>query len=221
MLTEYESGLGLPIAFLPEPPAAILADVMAAAKIENLRVAETEKYAHVTYFFNGGREEPSPGEERVLIASPRHVATYDLQPEMSANDITDALLAALEREDYRFVLVNYANPDMVGHTGVIAAAVRAVETIDRCLERLCGAVLARAGQLLITADHGNVELLIDPDSGEAHTAHTTNPVPLFWVGPDTRGRALRSGGLADIAPSLCHLLGLPTPKEMTGQSLFE
>ena len=151
---------------------------LAARSCRQLRIAETEKYAHVTYFFNGGSETPFPGEDRVLIPSPRDVATYDHKPEMSAEPLTDELLAPARERDYAFILLNYANPDMVGHTGVLAAAIKAVETIDRCLERVAEAVLARGGAVLITADHGNCEQMIDPVTGEPHTAHTTNPVPI-------------------------------------------
>jgi 2,3-bisphosphoglycerate-independent phosphoglycerate mutase len=183
-------------------------------------MAETEKYAHVTFFFNNGREAPFDGEDRVLVPSPRDVATYDHKPEMSAEPLTRALLEKLDERDYAFILVNFANPDMVGHTGVLPAAVKAVETIDACLEQVCSALLAAGGELLITADHGNCELMVDPATGEPHTAHTTNPVPIWWVTSDPRGRTLRDGGLADVAPTLLELLGLPVPAEMTGRSLL-
>jgi 2,3-bisphosphoglycerate-independent phosphoglycerate mutase len=215
-LTQYDEKLDLPVVF---PPLAIedtLGELVSRAGLEQLRIAETEKYAHVTYFFNGGVEEPFPGEERILVPSPREVPTYDKKPEMSAVQVTDALLAALEREDYAFVLVNYANPDMVGHTGIIPAAVRAVEVVDACLDRVSSAVLAKGGSLLITADHGNIEQLLDADGGP-HTAHTTNPVPLWWI--DAEGGALEAGGLADIAPTLLALLDLERPACMTGRSL--
>lgn len=219
-LTVYDEKFDLPALFAPVEIHSGLGKVVSRAGLPQLRIAETEKYAHVTYFFNGGIEPPLPGEDRILIQSPRDVPTYDRKPEMSAVEVTDALLAALEEKDYAFVLANYANPDMVGHTGVVAAAVRAVEVVDACLDRVCSAVLARGGTLLITADHGNVEQLVDPDSGEPHTAHTTNPVPLWWVLADPGEHSLRAGGLADIAPSLCELLGLDTPQEMTGNSLL-
>ena len=185
-----------------------------------LRVAETEKYAHVTYFFSGGREQPFPGEDRVLIPSPRDVPTYDKKPEMSAVQLTDALLEAIEKTAYDFVLVNYANPDMVGHTGVIDASVHAIEVVDACLDRLSSAVLARGGSLLITAAHGNVEQLLDPETGTAHTAHTTNPVPLYWIADDADPGSLTDGGLSDVATSLCALLGLDEAPEMTGRNLI-
>jgi 2,3-bisphosphoglycerate-independent phosphoglycerate mutase len=219
-LTEYDETFGLPAVFGPVDVRASFGEIVAAASMRQLRIAETEKYAHVTYFFNGGREEPFANEDRLMIPSPRDVATYDLKPEMSARGVTDALLEALAKHDYSFVLVNYANPDMVGHTGVIPAGVSAVEVVDECLARLCEAVLARGGALLITADHGNIEQLIDPKTGGPHTAHTTNPVPIWWVTRDSHARGLRDGGLADLAPSLCELIGLSVPREMTGRSLL-
>jgi len=218
-LTEYDADFGLPVAFPPQSPQQILGEVLAQRGLEQLRTAETEKYAHVTFFFNAGTEEPFPGEDRVLIPSPRDVATYDHKPEMSAMQVTETLLARLEEHDYDFVLVNYANPDMVGHTGILDAAVKAVETIDRCLDQLVAAVLESGGQLLITADHGNCEQMLDPNTGEPHTAHTTNPVPLYWVTRDTGGRTLIDGGLADLAPTVLALMGVPQPAEMTGRSL--
>jgi 2,3-bisphosphoglycerate-independent phosphoglycerate mutase len=218
--TEYDAEFGLPVAFDDERPPEILAEILAREGLAQLRVAETEKYAHVTFFFNCGLEEPFPGEDRVLVPSPRDVSTYDHKPEMSAHGVTRALLERLAEGEYAFVLVNYANPDMVGHTGVLPAAVKAVETVDACLERVCEAALARGGQVLITADHGNCELMVDPETGEPHTAHTTNPVPIWWVTRDSGGRRLRDGGLADIAPTILDLLGLPVPPEMTGRSLL-
>jgi 2,3-bisphosphoglycerate-independent phosphoglycerate mutase len=218
--TEYDAEFGLPVAFDDERPPEILGEILAREGLAQLRVAETEKYAHVTFFFNCGLEEPFPGEDRVLVPSPRDVSTYDHKPEMSAHGVTRALLERLAEGEYAFVLVNYANPDMVGHTGVLAAAVKAVETVDACLERVCEAVLARGGEVLITADHGNCELMVDPETGQPHTAHTTNPVPIWWVTRDPKGRRLRDGGLADIAPTVLELLGLPVPPEMTGRSLL-
>jgi 2,3-bisphosphoglycerate-independent phosphoglycerate mutase len=219
-LCEYDAAFALPVAFEPRMPRHILPELLAARGLSQLRIAETEKYAHVTFFFNCGLEEPYPGEDRVLVPSPRDVPTYDHKPEMSARLVTERLLAGIADEDYAFILVNFANPDMVGHTGVLPAAVKAVETIDACLARVVEAVLARGGQALITADHGNCELMVDPETGGPHTAHTTNPVPLWWATRDARGRSLRSGGLADVAPTLLELLGLERPAEMTGRSLI-
>ena len=219
-LTEYDASFGLPVAFPSEIPDNGLGETIANAGLQQLRVAETEKYAHVTYFFNGGLEKPFPGEDRVLIASPRDVATYDHKPEMSAAKVTEEAVRRIMDDQYAFVLINYANPDMVGHTGVLAAAVKAVETIDGGLDRLADAVLAKEGSLVITADHGNCELMVDPKSGEPHTAHTTNPVPLFWIAKAAIGRQLRDGGLADLAPTILDLMHLPQPVEMVGQSLI-
>jgi 2,3-bisphosphoglycerate-independent phosphoglycerate mutase len=219
-MTEYDAEFGLPIAFRSEMPAGILAEVVAGQGLAQLRIAETEKYAHVTFFFNCGLEEPFPGEDRLLIPSPRDVATYDHKPEMSAYEVTERVVQQIRAGDYAFILLNYANPDMVGHTGVLPAAVKAVETIGACLERVADAVLATGGELLITADHGNCELMVDPRTGEPHTAHTTNPVPIWWVTRDARGRRLRDGGLADVAPTLLELMALPVPPEMTGRSLL-
>ena len=219
-LSEYDAQFGLPVAFTSEPPRQILAELLAARGMSQLRIAETEKYAHVTFFFNCGLEEPFPGEDRVLVPSPRDVPTYDHKPEMSAQLVTEKLLVGIADEDYAFILVNFANPDMVGHTGVLPAAVKAVETIDACLAKVVDAVLARGGDALITADHGNCELMVDPTTGEPHTAHTTNPVPIWWATRRAAGRRLANGGLADVAPTLCELLGIPQPAEMTGRSLI-
>jgi 2,3-bisphosphoglycerate-independent phosphoglycerate mutase len=219
-MTEYDAEFGLPVAFHAEMPRQILAELVAGHGMTQLRIAETEKYAHVTFFFNCGLEEPFPGEDRVLIPSPRDVATYDHKPEMSALEVTERVVQQIREGGYAFILLNYANPDMVGHTGVLPAAVKAVETIGACLERVADAVLAMEGELLITADHGNCELMVDPATGEPHTAHTTNPVPIWWVTRLARGRRLRDGGLADVAPTLLELLGLPVPPEMTGRSLI-
>jgi len=218
--TEYDADFGLPVAFPSHPPQKILGEVIAEAGLPQLRIAETEKYAHVTFFFNGGREEVFPGEDRVIVPSPRDVATYDHKPEMSASEVTDKLVERLRTGEYAFVLLNFANPDMVGHTGVLDAAVKAVETIDACLQRIVDVVLERGGDVLITSDHGNCELMVDPVSGQPHTAHTTNPVPIYWVAREARGCRLRDGGLADFAPTVLDLLGLPVPKEMTGRSLI-
>ena len=215
-LTEYDATYQCPIVFGPQSLKNILDDVVSAAGKTQLRIAETEKYPHVTYFFNGGVEKPSPGEERKIIPSPK-VATYDLQPEMSAIEVTDEVLSHLAR--YDLVILNYANPDMVGHTGVVPAGVKAVETIDACVARLVPAVLSLGGKLLITADHGNCELMRNPD-GSPNTAHTTNLVHLVYVAEDAKNFRLESGILADIAPTLLFLLGLPKPPEMTGHCLL-
>jgi len=218
--TEYDADFGLDIAFPSEPARQILGEVIAQAGLAQLRIAETEKYAHVTFFFNNGVEKPFPGEDRVLIPSPRDVATYDHKPEMNARQVTNELLACMEKKDYAFILLNFANPDMVGHTGVLDAAVKAVETIDGCLQRISHAILERGGTLIVTADHGNCELMVDPETGDPHTAHTTNPVPVYWLAPDRKGRVLRDGGLADLAPTVLDLLGLPAVDAMTGRSLI-
>ena len=218
-LTVYDEKSTVPALFPAREVPHSLGELIAVADRRQLRIAETEKYAHVTYFFSGGHEEPFPGEARSLIPSPRAVPTYDKKPEMSAVAVTDALLEALDNTAYAFVLVNYANPDMVGHTGVIDASVKAVEVVDACLDRLTSALLARGGSLLITADHGNVEQLLDPETGSVHTAHTTNPVPLYWVSDGTEKSRLESGGLSDVATSLCGLLGLERAPEMTGKNL--
>ena len=215
-LTEYDVTYNCPVVFGPQSLRNILDDVVSAAGRTQLRIAETEKYPHVTYFFNGGVEKPAPGEDREIIPSPR-VATYDLQPEMSAAEVTDAVLSRLAR--YDLIILNYANPDMVGHTGVVAAGVKAVETIDACVARLVPAVLSLGGKLLLTADHGNCELMRNPD-GSPNTAHTTNLVHLIYVAADAKNFRLESGILADIAPTLLFLLDLPKPAEMTGHNLL-
>jgi len=219
-LTEYDPNFGLPVAFPSEVPGNGLGETISRAGLKQLRVAETEKYAHVTYFFNGGVEQPFPGEDRVLILSPRDVATYDYKPEMSAAKVTEEAMRRIMEDDYAFVLINYANPDMVGHTGVLSATIKAVETIDEALDRLAGAVLAKEGSLVITADHGNCELMVDATSGEPHTAHTTNPVPIIWIAKSAIGRRLRDGSLADVAPTVLDLMRLPQPEEMAGRSLI-
>jgi len=204
--------------FPPQKFASILGEVVADAGRTQLRMAETEKYPHVTYFLNGGREEPYPGEDRIMVPSPK-VATYDLQPEMSAPELTDRAVAAVASNKYDLIVLNYANPDMVGHTGSLPAAIKAVETVDAGLGRIAEAVQKAGGALLITADHGNCEMMRDPQIGGPHTAHTTDPVPVLLAG--ARNRALvAEGRLADIAPTLLELMELPKPKEMTGRSLL-
>ncbi len=219
-MTEYDASFDLPVAFHSEMPVHILPELIAAEGLSQLRIAETEKYAHVTFFFNCGLEEPFPGEDRVLVPSPRDVATYDHKPEMSAQLVTERVLEQIREGDYAFILMNYANPDMVGHTGVLPAAVKAIETVGACLERVAEAMLAMGGEMLVTADHGNCELMVDPQTGGPHTAHTTNPVPIWWITRDAQGRGLRDGGLSDVAPTVLELMGLPVPPEMTGRSLL-
>lgn len=216
--TNYADYLPTQILFPPTSLAHSLADCLAAHKLKQLRLAETEKYAHVTFFFNGGIETPVIGEDRQLIPSPK-VATYDLQPEMSAPEVTDALVAAIESKKYDFIVINYANADMVGHSGHLNAAILAVEAIDACLGRVLHALKANGGELLLTADHGNAECMQDPITGEPHTAHTSDPVPLRYLG---RPAVLNTGEhtLADLAPTVLMLLGLPMPEEMTGHPLF-
>jgi 2,3-bisphosphoglycerate-independent phosphoglycerate mutase len=216
--TEYEKGLPAEVAFPDEPLDQVLAEVVSQAGWRQFHTAETEKYAHVTYFLNGGREAAFPGEDRLLVPSPR-VATYDLQPEMSAQPVTDVLLERLAAGDYRFLVVNYANPDMVGHTGVFPATVRAVEVVDAMLARIVDPVLSRRGILAITADHGNAELKVERATGAPLTAHTTSRVPLILAGAD-QVQGLREGGkLGDIAPTLLPLVGLEVPREMSGDDL--
>jgi 2,3-bisphosphoglycerate-independent phosphoglycerate mutase len=223
-MTEYEKGLPVEVAFENADVEVPLAQVLSSAGLKQLHVAETEKYAHVTFFFNGGREAPFPGEERLLVQSPKDVATYDLKPEMSAYGIRDGILKALEEDTYDFIIVNFANADMVGHTGVIPAVIKAVETVDACLGAIVPAVLAKGGAVLITADHGNAELLIDPETGGPHTAHTTNPVPCILVaaaGYGLDGATLRDGGrLSDVAPTLLDMLQISLAPQMTGRSLI-
>jgi 2,3-bisphosphoglycerate-independent phosphoglycerate mutase len=217
-LTEYEEDWSYPVAFPPARPAATLASVLAAAHAPQLHVAETEKYAHVTYFFNGGEEAPYAGEERALAPSPRDVPTYDQRPEMSARRATDLFLRGWREQRPRFAIINFANPDMVGHTGVIPAAVRAIETVDGCLGEVVAAVLRDGGACVVTADHGNAEHMLEPD-GSPNTAHTTNPVPLIITVPDLELLA-REGILADVAPTVLQLLGVTQPEEMSGRSLI-
>jgi 2,3-bisphosphoglycerate-independent phosphoglycerate mutase len=217
-MTQYDKTIEAPVAFRPQRLANTLGEVLSSAGIKQLRLAETEKYAHVTFFFNGGVEAPGPGEERILIPSPR-VATYDQKPEMSACEITEEFIGQLQFDRYRVIVMNYANPDMVGHTGNMEAAVKAVETVDKCLGRVVEAVLEKDGVVLITADHGNAEYMKD-EEGNAVTAHTTGPVPFILVGRKFRRTVLRPGRLEDVAPTILDLLGLPKPEEMTGSSLI-
>jgi len=217
-MTEYMADLPVLVAFPPASLPRLLGGELADHGMRQLRIAETEKYAHVTFFLNGGREAPFPLEERILIPSPK-VATYDLQPEMSLPELTGRLVDAIRSGAFDVIICNVANPDMVGHTGSLEAAIAAVSAVDACLSRVTAAIDAQGGEMLLTADHGNIELMVDPVSGQKHTAHTTNKVPLVFHGRPAR---LREGGsLRDIAPTILALLGLPQPSEMTGRSLLE
>jgi 2,3-bisphosphoglycerate-independent phosphoglycerate mutase len=216
-MTEYEEGWPYPVAFPPARPEVTLAEVVAGTGARQLHVAETEKYAHVTYFFNGGREAPWEGERRELIPSPRDVATYDLRPEMSAAEVAAAFASAWRADRPAFGIVNFANPDMVGHTGVIPAAVRAIETVDTGLREVLDAVHDSGGVCIVTADHGNADNMLEPD-GSPNTAHSLNPVPVVVTAP---GRTLHDGILADVAPTVLELLGISRPPAMTGRSLLE
>ncbi|HUZ73501.1 MAG TPA: 2,3-bisphosphoglycerate-independent phosphoglycerate mutase [Stellaceae bacterium] len=220
-LTEYSSELKRLLAalFPPEPMNDTFGECVAKAGLTQLRIAETEKYAHVTFFFNGGQEEEFPGETRILVPSPK-VATYDLHPEMSAPEVTDRLVAAIDAGTFDAIVVNFANADMVGHTGDIGAAIKAVEAVDACLGRLAAALARAGGTMLVTADHGNAEMMRDPATGQPHTAHTTNPVPVVLVNPPPGVAGLGDGRLADVAPTLLALLGLDPPRAMTGRSLL-
>jgi 2,3-bisphosphoglycerate-independent phosphoglycerate mutase len=226
-MTQYEAELPVQVLFKPQNLDHLLGQVVSEAGLKQLRIAETEKYAHVTYFFNGGIEQPFPGEDRILVQSPL-VTTYDQVPEMSAVEVTDKAIEAIARREYSLVVLNYANPDMVGHTGNYEATICALETVDRCLGRLLAAVVDAGGTTLILADHGNAELMWD-ENGNPWTAHTTNPVPCILVegerrkipgcGGDVKFRS--DGTLADVAPTLLEILGLPQPPEMTGRSLLQ
>lgn len=220
-MTTYDAKLGLPIAFPKETYPDIFPEVIAKAGLTQFRCAETEKYAHVTYFFNGGREDAFAGEERAMVPSPKEVATYDHKPEMSAAGVADSVVKAIDSGKFDFVLVNFANPDMVGHTGVLPAAITAVEAVDAGIGRIAEAVKKQNGALIITADHGNCELMIDPATGAPHTAHTLNPVPLVYVDESRRDAKIRSGGrICDVAPTMLEIMGIDVPAAMTGKSLF-
>lgn len=207
------------VAFEKEEITNTFGQYLAAHNLTQARIAETEKYAHVTFFFNGGVEEPNPGEDRILVKSPK-VATYDLQPEMSAPAVCDKLVAAIKADKYDVIIINFANPDMVGHTGIEAAAVKAIETVDVCVGKAVAALKEVGGQMFICADHGNAEQLVDEVTGEPFTAHTTNPVPFILVNADEKYTLREGGALCDIVPTLIELMGLPQPKEMTGKSLL-
>ena len=219
-MTEYDATFGLPIAFGSEELKNLFGDVISRAGLRQLRIAETEKYAHVTFFFNGGVEDPFPNEERCLIPSPKEVATYDQKPEMSAHQVTAELLKRLDEECYDVIILNFANADMVGHTGNITAAVKAIEAVDECVGRIVGKVREKGGVAIITADHGNAEMMAD-EQGNPHTAHTCEQVPLVLVDENRRDVTLRPGTLADIAPTMLQILGIPQPPEMTGKSLID
>ena len=216
-MTQYEEGLDMTVAFPPQDLQNTLGQVLADNQVKQFRVAETEKYAHVTFFFNGGVEEPNPLEDRLLVPSPK-VATYDLQPEMSAIEVKDKLIEAIKGGEYPFILVNFANTDMVGHTGIPEAAQKAVETVDKCVGEVANAVKNAGGVLLITADHGNAEQMVDPVKGTPHTAHTANPVPFVVMSAEPY--TVKDGSLQDVAPTVLKLLGIDKPADMTGESLI-
>jgi 2,3-bisphosphoglycerate-independent phosphoglycerate mutase len=217
-MTRYRDDFDFPVAFPEQVVENVLAEVLAANEVRQLHSAETEKYAHVTYFLDGGREQPFAGEDRILVDSPRDVPSYDHKPEMSAPEVAERVVQAIDEDGYGFVVVNFANPDMVGHTGVIPAVVQAVETTDACLGRVVEAVEQAGGVSLVIADHGNAETLLEPDGTSPFTAHTTNPVPVVLTAPEAR---LRDGELADVAPTILALLGLEAPPDMTGRNLVQ
>ncbi len=219
-MTEYNKNYKAPIMFGPQSMKNIFSEVVSAAGLTQLRMAETEKYPHVTYFFNGGVEAPYPGEERLVTPSPKDVKTYDLKPQMSALELTESVLAQLDTGKFNVIILNFANPDMVGHTGSLPAAIKAVETIDACAKRVIEKVLSMGGKMLITADHGNCEQMLNPD-GSPHTAHTTNLVHVLYVAPDSSSYDVGSGILADVAPTLLDMLGVAKPAEMTGVTLLK
>ncbi len=220
--TQYDKSASIPSLFPPTNLSQMLGEVLSQHRLTQCRIAETEKYAHVTYFFNGGREAPFEGEERILIPSPREVATYDLKPEMSAPAVADAVVQQINSGRFDFMVINFANPDMVGHSGNLSAAMKAVAVIDRCLEKVIGSALEKGGTVLVTADHGNLEQMVDYETGEPHTAHTTNLVPLIFVASDKRigRRTIRPGIHANLAPTILELLGIPKPAEMDQESLL-
>ena len=219
-MTVYDATLKVPVAFPAENLADTLGEVASRRGLKQLRIAETEKYAHVTYFFNGGKELVNPGEDRVLIPSPK-VATYDLQPEMSAYQVRDELLARIDSGRYDLIVLNFANPDMVGHTGIYEAAVKAVEVVDGCVGEIVDRILSVGGAVLLTADHGNAEKMLDSNTGQPHTAHTTNPVPFSLITSEQKDYRLREDGiLADVAPTALQLMNIPQPGAMTGRTLI-
>ncbi len=218
-MAPFDETFHLPVAFLPSLPNQTLGDVISEAGLHQLHIAETEKYAHVTFFFNGGREKSLEGEDRILIPSPREVATYDLKPEMSATKVADGVIESLQNKKHDVIIVNFANPDMVGHTAKEGPIVDAIQVVDACIGRVADAVKQAGGTLVITADHGNAEQMID-ENGQPHTAHTLNPVPLIVVSPNTSIHLKEGGRLCDIAPTVLNLMNLPVPDEMTGKSLL-
>jgi len=220
-MRQYDSTIDAEVAYEDDDISDTFGEVVAKAGLKQLRTAETEKYAHVTFFFNGGKEAQFEGEERLLVASPK-VATYDLQPEMSAYELTDKVEAALNEDKYDMIILNYANPDMVGHTGDIEATEKAILAVDSCMKRIADKILEKDGVLLVTADHGNADLMVDPNTGVPFTAHTTNPVPLILISNRYKDTKLKDGGkLADLAPTLLEILGVKKPESMTGMSLIE
>jgi 2,3-bisphosphoglycerate-independent phosphoglycerate mutase len=219
-MTLYDETFGLPVAFAPRELNNILGELVSRRGIRQLRIAETEKYAHVTYFFNGGEEKKFALEDRILIPSVKDVPTYDLKPAMSAYEITEQLVTKMPGNDWGLVVLNYANADMVGHTGNFAATLKACEVVDECVGKVVKETLALKGRVIITADHGNAEQMIDYDTGNIHTAHTTNPVPLILVDDEHKAANLRPGTAIDVAPTILRLWGMAQPREMTGRSLL-
>ncbi|MBI1994644.1 MAG: phosphoglycerate mutase (2,3-diphosphoglycerate-independent), partial [Deltaproteobacteria bacterium] len=219
-MTEYDRKFGLPAAFPPRELANILGEVASREEIRQLRIAETEKYAHVTYFFNGGEERKFPLEERILIPSAKDVPTYDLKPEMKAYEVAEKVMEQIQERRYGLVILNYANADMVGHTGNFEATIRACEVVDECVGTVVQATLSNNGRVIITADHGNAEQMIDYETGQIHTAHTSNPVPLILVDEKLQSRKLRTGTAIDVAPTILRLIGVAQPQQMTGRSLI-
>ena len=218
-MTKYQDSFPYPTLFYPKKMEKIFPEILSNNNFRQLRIAETEKYAHVTYFFNGGNEDCFKGESRILVPSPK-VDTYDLKPEMSALELTEEVVDAILNDQFEAIIMNYANPDMVGHTGNITAAIKAIEIIDHCLGKILSATHEKGAPIFLTADHGNLELMKDPDTGEIHTAHTTLPVPLVLEGADPKYRLFNEGKLADIAPTILDFLNIPVPVEMTGNSLL-
>jgi 2,3-bisphosphoglycerate-independent phosphoglycerate mutase len=219
-MTQYDETFRVPVAYPPRELRKILGEVASQHGLKQLRIAETEKYAHVTYFFNGGEEKEFPGEQRILIPSPKDVPTYEFKPEMSARQVTEALVKKLTEEHINLVIANFANADMVGHTGNFEASVKACEVIDECLGKVVDVALSQKGRVVITADHGNIEQLIDYDTGMPHTAHTINRVPVILVDEERKRSRLKEGTAIDVAPTVLQLLALPQPSEMTGHSLI-